>query len=84
MFDNTSVHPTCNVSNRSYSYGTSSMDHREQGTFFVSFEWGSKISERLMGDRPRVWCDGEGWVSVEIVQMVTMLERVVAEVKVVK
>ena len=55
-------------------YDSAIMSHIAQGSFFIDFEWGSRISDALMGDDPRY--QGE---RVEVIQMRTMLNRVVAE-----
>lgn len=55
-------------------YDSAIISHIVKGSFFIDFEWGSRISDGLMGDDPRY--RGE---KVEVIQMRTMLNRVVAE-----
>lgn len=56
------------------------IDHLEAGTFFVSFEWGSEVARKLTGPRP-TYRHGFNDYPVEIIRMITMLDRVVAELK---
>lgn len=49
---NTSV-KTGNVSQDVTIYDSAIISHAVKGSFFIDFEWGSRISDALMGDDPR-------------------------------
>lgn len=55
-------------------YDSSSIFHTHEDSFFIAFEWGSEFANNLMGTVPRY-----RYHDVEIIQMRTMLDRIVAE-----
>lgn len=71
---------TTTISNNSYA--ANSLHHTVDDSFFVSFQWGSEIGECLMGRKPFFYEYGRSR-KVEVIQMVTMLNYVVAELRVI-
>ena len=72
---------TTTISNNSYA--ANSLHHTVDDSFFVSFQWGSEIGEYLMGREPLFFEYGKSR-KVEVIQMVTMLNYVVAELRVIE
>lgn len=70
---NTAV-KTGNVSHNVTIYDSAIISHTVKGSFFVDFDWRSKMSNALMCDKPRYQ-----YRDVEVIQIRTMLDRVVAE-----
>lgn len=73
-----------NTNVTSNSYAANSVHHNSNDSFFVSFEWGSNVANRLMGNKP-TYQIGTSYAAkfkpVQIIQMVTMLDRIVAEIR---
>lgn len=72
---------TTTISNNSYA--ANSLHHTVDDSFFVSFQWGSKTGKYLMGRKPLFFEYGRSR-KVEVIQMVTMLNYVVAELRVIE
>lgn len=85
MFNQSSYHAgNTNTTVNNNTLVPGAIDHSAEETFFVSFEWDSDIANRLMGSKPHYYIGGYERTNVQVIRMVTMLDRVVAELKIIE